>query len=234
MSIDWYNQIIAEFGHGLCHQLPERSFSVLGVQYPVCARCTGIYVGFLFALATLLWVYRRRHPTGRPATAAYVVGLISVAAMAWDGVSSYASLRETSNLLRLVTGVGFGGSLALVTYAMLADVLLKNREGGPLLADRRALIVWVAACVGAAIAVYVVFPLLRLAGPAIVVVAVVGTFGAVGTALIGLSSRFAHSAESVRTAVIPATLGALVGIGGIITAKLLQYGLDRLAEALVL
>lgn len=29
----------------LCHQLPERSFHVGAAQWPVCARCAGIYAG---------------------------------------------------------------------------------------------------------------------------------------------------------------------------------------------
>src|SRR4051812_38932852 len=29
----------------LCHQRPERSFSLWGTQFPVCARCAGIYAG---------------------------------------------------------------------------------------------------------------------------------------------------------------------------------------------
>ena len=41
----------------VCHQRPERSFHVAGVQLPVCARCTGLYVsgaaGALAALARL-------------------------------------------------------------------------------------------------------------------------------------------------------------------------------------
>jgi uncharacterized membrane protein len=28
----------------VCHQRPERSFHAAGVQYPVCARCTGLYL----------------------------------------------------------------------------------------------------------------------------------------------------------------------------------------------
>ena len=32
-------------GSVVCHQLPDRSFSVLSAQMPVCARCAGIYVG---------------------------------------------------------------------------------------------------------------------------------------------------------------------------------------------
>jgi uncharacterized membrane protein len=32
-------------GHAICHQLPLRSFHLWGASLPVCARCTGIYVG---------------------------------------------------------------------------------------------------------------------------------------------------------------------------------------------
>jgi hypothetical protein len=36
-------------GSIVCHQLPQRSFHLWGVQLPVCARCTGIYIGAALA-----------------------------------------------------------------------------------------------------------------------------------------------------------------------------------------
>jgi uncharacterized membrane protein len=36
-------------GHLICHQLPARSFHLWGAMLPVCARCTGIYVGAAIA-----------------------------------------------------------------------------------------------------------------------------------------------------------------------------------------
>ena len=37
-------------GGFVCHQLPHRSFHISGVPMPVCARCTGLYVGSLVGL----------------------------------------------------------------------------------------------------------------------------------------------------------------------------------------
>ena len=42
---------LMRIGHFLgCHQMPERSFFIKDYQFPVCARCTGVYGGALFAI----------------------------------------------------------------------------------------------------------------------------------------------------------------------------------------
>jgi len=52
-------------GSIVCHQLPDRSFYLLGRQLPVCARCTGIYVGAA-VVALIAAVVARLKP--RPST----------------------------------------------------------------------------------------------------------------------------------------------------------------------
>lgn len=47
----------------VCHQIADRSFHLAGVPIAVCARCAGLYAGFLAGCLTLGWMAR---PTGRP------------------------------------------------------------------------------------------------------------------------------------------------------------------------
>jgi uncharacterized membrane protein len=47
----------------ICHQRTERSFAVAGVQMPVCARCSGLYLSGAFG-ALIGW-HRRGRAAGR-------------------------------------------------------------------------------------------------------------------------------------------------------------------------
>lgn len=56
-----FSQISRVLFRPLCHQRPERSFSMFGACFPVCVRCTGLYLGFF--LGWLIWHFvpvRRR------------------------------------------------------------------------------------------------------------------------------------------------------------------------------
>jgi uncharacterized membrane protein len=45
----------------ICHQRPERSFHLAGVQLPVCARCLGLYAsGAMGAVIACVWADRGR------------------------------------------------------------------------------------------------------------------------------------------------------------------------------
>jgi hypothetical protein len=52
-------------GSLVCHQLPARSFQLWGAQMPVCARCTGIYLGGA-VVAAVAAVSRRLSPRADP------------------------------------------------------------------------------------------------------------------------------------------------------------------------
>jgi hypothetical protein len=46
--------LLYALGAAVCHQRPDRSFHWVGVQLPVCARCTGVYIGA--AVGALAWL----------------------------------------------------------------------------------------------------------------------------------------------------------------------------------
>jgi uncharacterized membrane protein len=48
-------------GSLVCHQLPDRSFHVAGVQLPVCARCAALYWGGAAGLMAWLFIRPRSH-----------------------------------------------------------------------------------------------------------------------------------------------------------------------------
>jgi uncharacterized membrane protein len=103
-------------GSVVCHQIPERSFYVSGVQFPVCARCTGLYLGALIGLGIWL-VYRPRVLTSAAARAAWLVAglptlltLITAALGWWD----------PANMTRAALAAPLGSAGAFVVAAGLA------------------------------------------------------------------------------------------------------------------
>jgi uncharacterized membrane protein len=105
-------------GYALCHQMPDRSFFAHEHQYPLCARCTGMYLGFV--TGAIFLVLRRRTKAARlppEPIVALLVGFIII--MGIDGVNSTISiipgapqLYHTTNVIRLITGTLYGLALS--------------------------------------------------------------------------------------------------------------------------
>ncbi len=108
-------------GYAVCHRIPARSFFAYGRQLPLCARCTGLYVGVLTGLATFLARGRARASKLPPMRLLAVLVLLGTG-YAVDGLNSYLSLFDfytplypPHNTLRLLTGTLFGlGMIAVV------------------------------------------------------------------------------------------------------------------------
>jgi hypothetical protein len=56
---------VYSIGSIICHQLPARSFHLWAVQMPVCARCTGIYLGAALGAIAASVAPLKRRPTYR-------------------------------------------------------------------------------------------------------------------------------------------------------------------------
>ena len=87
----------------VCHGLDARSLELWGATVPICARCFAIYIGALAGIATFLSIpLLRRNPVPT------ILLVLAVLPLALDGVSQAVGLRESSNLLRLATGLPTG------------------------------------------------------------------------------------------------------------------------------
>ncbi len=174
-------------GFGLCHQLPERSFFGGAHQVPVCARDTGIYLGFVVSFAIVTLFARGRRPVMSPAKWLIAVGVLLIAAMGVDGLTSYAGLRTTTNELRLATGIGAGYAIALFIVPMLNSELWRFPGGRSRpLEEPVAVGVWL----GSMPVLWAVtlwgLPFLDLGYPLLVAAAIIVTFVIVNLVLVAI------------------------------------------------
>ena len=101
---------LERMGSAVCHQMAERSFIWENGKMPLCARCTGIYIGVFFALCFFLW--KKRMQGNRPFSAKQIVlTLLCILPMAADGFCSYLGLWESNQLLRVLTGSLIGAEV---------------------------------------------------------------------------------------------------------------------------
>jgi uncharacterized membrane protein len=108
-------------GYAVCHRITERSFILAGHQLPLCARCTGTFLGAMVGLGAMLLLGRRRASRLPPVS---VLGILVgfTAFWAFDGANSYLTffpgaphLYEPRNWLRLTTGMLNG--LTIISFA---------------------------------------------------------------------------------------------------------------------
>lgn len=97
-----------------CHKMPERSFFVRGRQFHLCARCTGIVVGYCLSPITFLLSWN----------VIIISFMLYVFLMALDGFTQLWKLRESTNFIRLLTGLGFGLTLPPFCVAILIKIFL--------------------------------------------------------------------------------------------------------------
>jgi len=95
----------------ICHQRPERSFHLNGVQMPVCARCAGLYVSG--AAAALAASAGRRRRVGAPRALRRSFAL-AAAPTALTLAIELAGVARPSNALRGVSAVPLGAAAAWI------------------------------------------------------------------------------------------------------------------------
>jgi uncharacterized membrane protein len=116
-------------GYAICHRIEGRSFQAFGRALPLCARCTGIYLGVMTGLGVFIASGRAR-ASYLPQWRLWIPLAAFVAIMGVDGLNSYLSLfpgytpvYQPQNWLRLLTGVFCGLSLITLVFPIFNQSL---------------------------------------------------------------------------------------------------------------
>ncbi len=106
---DWHTSGITRVFSSVCHQQPDRMFSV-GESYPaVCSRCSGIYTGFAIGLWVALWGINTSKILPRKQVIVIIVVITVIIGL--DILAQWITIWEGSNFQRAVLGLIWGLTL---------------------------------------------------------------------------------------------------------------------------
>lgn len=97
-----------------CHQRSDRSFFVKGYQFPICARCTGVLMGYVLALPIILflkssiWIY---------------ISILFCVIMFSDWYIQFLRIKESTNLRRFITGILGGIGIILIFILIITNFM---------------------------------------------------------------------------------------------------------------
>jgi len=230
VDIHSFLDILDLLGAGVCGQIPSHSFIIGGRQLPLCARCTGTYLGALLGFLGLA-ALRRRRVSGLPPNE--VLASLAGFIVLWgvDGLNSFLNLFPSAphlyqphNLLRLITGTLQGLALSIIVYPVFSFLLWKEtntrrvlrnwRELGYLLIPA-ALLIWIVQTQAS----FLLYPVATLS-----ILGVLAMLTLVNTMIVLIVTRRESKAESWRDAFSPLLLGLLATL-----LELSVLGLLRLA-----
>lgn len=96
-----------------CHRKKSRSFMIFGKQFPICARCTSILLGYLFI--PILFAINFN--------SSIIIGMLLNTPMIVDGYTQLKGWRKSNNSLRFTTGLLSGiGQAMIIQWSVLRIV----------------------------------------------------------------------------------------------------------------
>ncbi len=218
-------------GYALCHRITERSFVINGRQLPLCARCTGMYLG-VAVVFLVLWLGGRLRWGELPPLPLLLVLFGFIGLMGVDGVNSYSHffpnaphLYEPRNWLRLLTGMGSGLAMGAIVFPGLAQTLWRTVPLRPSLGNGRELVdllIVAGAVVALALSnqptILYVLALVSVAGVLLIL-------SALNCMLLLIILRRDGRATQWQETAVPLTISLLLAILEIGTISYLRYNL---------
>ena len=202
-------------GYAVCHQIRSHSFVIGGRQLPLCARCTGTFVGALIGLFGQMVVLRRRRSGAFPPAVVIALLVLFIGLMGFDGLNSYLTffpslphLYEPRNWLRLTTGTLYGVAMSGIVYPAVGLTLWRSPDPKPAISGPRDLGVLLALGLGLVSLVLTEWGILLYPLALLSAVGVLALLTCVNTILVTMLARKENTMGSWRDAT-PALLAGL-------------------------
>jgi uncharacterized membrane protein len=227
--------------YAVCHRISERSFHIGSLQLPLCARCTGMYLGAVTGLIFQSIVGWKRGKI--PHWSMITILVLFLVAFGIDGVNSYLyllkqvspgilpkihSLYVPNNTLRLLTGSGMGLGIAAMIFPAFNQSIWADFDE-----TRSALPGWKA--FGLLLAIQIILDLLVLTESPFVLypAAIISTLGVwllltlvytiVWVMLLGQDNKF----TKIRQLWLPLLAGFTIALLQTFAIDLLRFWLTR-------
>ena len=132
-------------GYAICHQITVRTYIFGDLVMPLCARCSGQYLGAMSGFFMAL-VWGRVRAAGLPSRGMMAVLVAFLAIWAFDGINSYVYLitgqpflYTPHNILRLITGMLQGVAVSMFFLPFFNQVFWQEPDPRPVLSRWRDL-----------------------------------------------------------------------------------------------
>lgn len=114
---------------------------------PLCSRCTGIYIGFIFSLVVIILIERRvkgEFPSVK--TVAFVLAAILL--MGLDAAVSALKFFDSNNYIRFTTGYFAGWFIALILLQLKNILMWEKLVRVPYLSNKKSFVIWIFCGIG--------------------------------------------------------------------------------------
>lgn len=225
-------------GYAVCHQIESHSFTIAGHQLPLCARCTGTFLGALVGLLGQAAVLRRRKAALFPSPR--ILAILVSFTLLWiaDGLNSYLALingphlYEPRNALRLTTGALNGLTMSALIYPVFNVTVWREplhepafrglRDLGVALLMEAVLVSLVLSRWG-----FLLHPLALLSASAVLTL-----LTSVNTAMTLILFQRENSVKSWQQAIAPISVGLMLSLVQIGLIDILRFRLTGTLEGI--
>jgi len=215
-------------GYAVCHRIDIRSFHIGHRPLPLCARCSGMYLGAVLGLCYQFFFSRRK--AGTPPWRVIFVLCGFTIAFVIDGINSFLSLiplaptlYSPQNWLRLATGTGLGIVMAAAIFPALNQTIWRDWKREPAIPGIKSLAGLILLSVGMNLILltehpYILYPSALISAAGVLVILTM-----IYTMLLLITFKYENRFTSLNQLLFPFVGGFGLAILQIIILDVLRY-----------